>query len=128
MEQTIDTLQIVRGNPLLKTYQQFTNSLTYSYSRKKLNVSLSVRHQYYDNPIMESLFEEDGKLILMDENQKSYQSLNGELMVGTNGADLFGLKDFLTVYASIGCTRTWSEGLNYNHTYNDFYYLSLIHI
>lgn len=128
VEQTIDTLQIVRGNPLLKTYQQFTNSLTYSYSRKKLNVNLSVRHQYYDNPIMESVFEEDGKLILMDENQKSYQSLNGELMVGTNGADLFGLKDFLTVYASIGCTRTWSEGLNYNHTYNDFYYNLMVQL
>ena len=122
VEQAIDTLQLVRGNPLLKTYQQFTNSLSYSYSKKKFNANLSIRHQYYDSPIMESVFVEDGKLVLMDENQKSYQSLNGELMIGTNGADLFGLKDFLTLYASIGCTRTWSEGLEYNHTYNDFYY------
>lgn len=122
VEQAIDTIQIVRGNPTLSTYQQFTNSLSYSYSKKKFSANLSVRHQYYDNPIMESIFVENGKLILMDENQKSYQSLNGELMIGTNGATLFGLKDFLTLYASVGCTRTWSEGLNYNHTYNDFYY------
>lgn len=122
VEQAIDTIQIVRGNPLLTTYQQFMNSLSYSFSRKKFNANLSVRHQYYDNPIMESIFVENGKLILMDENQKSYQSLNGELMVGINGATLFGLKDFLTLYASVGCTRTWSEGVNYNHTYNDFYY------
>lgn len=122
VEQAIDTIQIVRGNPLLTTYQQFTNSLSYSFSRKKFNANLSVRHQYYDNPIMESIFVENGKLILMDENQKSYQSLNGELMVGVNGATLFGLKDFLTLYASVGCIRTWSEGLDYNHTYNDFYY------
>ena len=27
VEQAMDTIQIVRGNPLLKTYQQFTNSL-----------------------------------------------------------------------------------------------------
>lgn len=122
VEQAIDTLQIVRGNPLLKTFQQFTNSLAYSYSMKKFNANLSVRHQYYDSPIMESVFVENGKLILMDENQRSFQSLNTELMIGTNGADLFGLKDFLTLYASAGFTRSWSEGLDYSHTYNNFYY------
>lgn len=128
VEQAIDTLQIVRGNPLLKTYQQFTNSLSYNYSKKKFNANLSIRHQYYNNPIMESVFVENGKLILMDENQKSYQSLNGELMIGTNGANLFGLKDFLTLYATIGCTRTWSEGLQYSHMYNDFYYNLMVQL
>nr|WP_303390028.1 carboxypeptidase-like regulatory domain-containing protein [Bacteroides intestinalis] len=122
VEQAIDTIQIVRGNPLLKTYQQFTNSLSYSYSKKQFNANLSVRHQYYDSPIMESIFVEDGKLILKDENQRSFQSLNAELMIGTNGATLFGLKDFLTLYASGGYTRSWSEGLEYSHTYDEFYY------
>ena len=78
VEQAMDTIQIVRGNPLLKTYQQFTNSLSYSYSKKQFNANLSVRHQYYDNPIMESIFVEDGKLILKDENQRSFQSLNAD--------------------------------------------------
>ena len=128
VEQAIDTIQIVRGNPLLKTYQQFTNSLSYSYSKKKFNINISIRHQYYDNPIMESVFVENGKLILMDNNQKSYQSLNGELMLGTNGADILGLKNFLTLNASIGYTRTWSEGLEYNHTYNDFYYNLMVQL
>ena len=122
VEQAMDTIQIVRGNPLLKTYQQFTNSLSYSYSKKQFNANLSVRHQYYDNPIMESIFVEDGKLILKDENQRSFQSLNAELMAGINGATLFGLKDFLTLYASGGYTRSWSEGLNYSHMYDEFYY------
>ena len=122
VEQAMDTIQIVRGNPLLKTYQQFTNSLSYSYSKKQFNANLSVRHQYYDNPIMESIFVEDGKLILKDENQRSFQSPNTELMAGINGATLFGLKDFLTLYASGGYTRSWSEGLNYSHMYDEFYY------
>ena len=122
VEQAIDTIQIVRGNPLLKTYQQFTNSLSYSYSKKQFNANLSLRHQYYDSPIMESIFVEDGKLILKDENQRSFQSLNAELMIGTNGATLFGLKDFLTLHASGGYTRSWSEGLEYSHTYDEFYY------
>ena len=43
-------------------------------------------------------------------------------MVGINGATLFGLKDFLTLYASGGYTRSWSEGLNYSHMYDEFYY------
>ena len=98
VEQAIDTIQIVRGNPLLKTYQQFTNSLSYSYSKKQFNANLSLRHQYYDSPIMESIFVEDGKLILKDENQRSFQSLNAELMIGTNGATLFGLKVLLGVH------------------------------
>lgn len=122
VEQAIDTIQIVRGNPLLKTYQQFTNSLSYSYSLKKFNTNVSVRHQYYDSPIMESIFVEDGKLILKDENQRSFQNLNAELMIGTNGATLFGLKEFMTLYASAGYTRSWSEGLDYSHTYDQFYY------
>ena len=42
--------------------------------------------------------------------------------IGTNGATLFGLKDFLTLYASGGYTRSWSEGLEYSHTYDEFYY------
>ncbi len=71
---------------------------------------------------MESIFVEDGKLILKDENQRSFQSLNTELMAGINGATLFGLKDFLTLYASGGYTRSWSEGLNYSHMYDEFYY------
>ena len=122
VEQAIDTIQIVRGNPLLKTYQQFTNSLSYSYSKKQFNANLSIRHQYYDNPIMESIFVEDGKLILKDENQRSFQNLNAELMIGINGTTLFGLKDFLTLYASGGYTRSWSAGLDYSHTYDQFYY------
>lgn len=122
VEQALDTLQIVRGNPLLKTYQQLTNSLSYSYSKKKFNADLSLRHQYFDNPIMESIYIEEGKIILMDENQRSYQTLNLELTLGVNGATLFGVENLLTVYASAGHTRYWSEGLNYSHAYNNFYY------
>lgn len=96
--------------------------MSYSYSKKQFNANLSLRHQYYDSPIMESIFVEDRKLILKDENQRSFQSLNAELMIGTNGATLFGLKDFLTLYASGGYTRSWSEGLEYSHTYDEFYY------
>lgn len=128
VEQAIDTIQIVRGNPLLRTYQQFTNSLSYSFTKKKLNVNLSLRHQYYDNPIMESVFVENGKLILKDENQKSYQNFNAELMVGANGMSVLGLKDFLTLYATVGCARTLSEGLDYSHKYNDFYYNLMVQL
>lgn len=128
VEQALDTIQIVRGNPLLKTYQQFTNSLSYNFTKKKLNVNLSLRHQYYENPIMESVFVENGKLILKDENQKSYQNFNAELMVGANGMDLWGLKDFLTINASVGCARTLSEGLDYSHKYNDFYYNLMVEL
>lgn len=122
VEQAIDTIQIVRGNPLLKTYQKISNSLTYSYSYKHFTTSINTRYDFYDSPIMESIFIENGKVILMDENQRSFQKWNTEATIGLNGVSLFGLKDFLTIYASAGYTRNWSEGLDYNHTYNNFYY------
>lgn len=122
VEQAIDTLQIVRGNPLLKTFQKFSNSLTYSYSLKKWSINVNIRHDYEDSPIMESIFIENGKVILMDENQLSFQKLNAEIMLGVNGMTAFGIENFLTFYANGGFTRSWSEGLKYSHTYNNYYY------
>lgn len=122
VEQALDTIQIVRGNPGLSTFQMYTNTLDYTYSFKKLNAGIYVRHSYYNNPIMESVFVENGKLIIMDENQRSFQKLNGELSLGLNGLDVGSLKEFLSLDVSVGSASFWSKGNNYYHTYRNFYY------
>lgn len=121
VEQAIDTIQISRGNPWLRTFGIYTNNLTYSLSIKKFNASLNARYLYYKNPIMESIFVENDRIIYMDENQEYYKQLNTELNFGINDLDLFGIPDFFSANSSLGYTYFKSKGNNYDHDYDDFY-------
>lgn len=122
VEQAIDTIQIIRGNPLLKTYNTYNNNLNYSYSKDRMMFMFNVNHSYKDNCIMESVFAEGNKLISMDQNQKSYQSLEIYPTLIFRGLTAFGLKDFLTLSIEGGFARYWSAGNNYTHTYSNFFY------
>ncbi len=121
VEQAIDTLQISRGNPRLKTFSIYTNNLTYSLSLKKFQASLNARYLYYEKPIMERIFIENNKVIYMDENQKHYKLFNPELNVGINELDLFGLPGFFSANSSVGYSYFKSKGNTYEHEYNNFY-------
>jgi len=122
VEQALDTIQIVRGNPGLKTFSIYGNSLNYSYFVNKYIISFNVDHQYQRNPIMESLFIENNKLIIMDENQLSFQRLNTNLTLGVKSLSIGALKNFLSLSVVVGYTDYRSKGNLYYHTYNDFYY------
>lgn len=122
VEQAIDSIQTIRGNPLLKTYSVYNNNLNYSFSKNKMMVMFNVNHSYKDNCIMESVFAEGNKLITMEENQKSYQALEIYPAIVFRGLTVFGLKDFLTLSTEGGFIRYWSNGKTYRHTYNNFFY------
>lgn len=122
VEQAIDTIQISRGNPTLKTFNVYNNTLNYSYIKNHFIFMLNVSHSYMKNAIMESVFVENNKLILMDENQRSYQGLNFGPGITLRGLNIGKLKNFLTLSVDGGFTRYWSNGNNYTHTYNGFYY------
>lgn len=122
VEQAIDSIQIIRGNPLLKTYNVYNNNLNYSFSKNRMMIMFNVNHSYKDNCIMESVFAEGNKLIIMEENQKSYQSLEIYPAIVFRGLTVFGLKNFLTLSTEGGFTRYWSNGKTYMHTYNNFFY------
>ena len=122
MEQAIDTIQIVRGNPALETYSVFNNTLNYSYMKQKFVFMLNVTHGYHKNIIMESVFAEGDKLVSMSENQRSAQFLRFGPSFTFRGLNIGSLKNFLTLSIDGGFTRYWSNGNTYTHTYNDFYY------
>lgn len=122
VEQPIDTIQIARGNPALRTYSVFNNTLNYSYMKQHFIFMLNVAHSYHKNAIMESVFAEGDKLIIMDENQRSYQSLNFGPTLVFRSLDIGKLKNFLTVSIDGGFIRCWSNGNKYTHTHNNFYY------
>ena len=122
VEQALDTIQIVRGNPLLKTFSTYNNSINYSYFVKSFIFSFNVDHQFQKNPIMESLIVEDHKLIIMNENQRSFQRLNTNLTLGVRSLSVGALKNFLSLSVVIGYTDYMSQGNLYFHTFDDFYY------
>lgn len=122
VEQAIDTIQIVRGNPALKTYSVYNNTLNYSYMKNHFIFVLNVTHSYRDNCIMESVFSEGNKLVSMEENQRSHQTLNIRPAFIIRGLDVGKLKNFLTLSLEGGFVRYWSNGNDYTHTYNNFFY------
>ena len=122
VEQQIDTIQIIRGNPNLKPYYDFNNTLNYNYTYKKFNGTFTAAYHYENEAIMESVFAEGNKLIIMDENQKSLQLLRLHYSLALNGIDVGGLKNFLTLYAGGAYFEYWSNGNNYSHNYGSFSY------
>lgn len=122
VEQAIDTIQIVRGNPALKTYNVYNNSLNYSYNKDKFTFMMNMYHTYKANCIMEDLFVENNKLISMEANQRSFQGIEIGPTFALRSLDIGNMKNFLTISASAGFSRYWSNGNNYTHTYNNFSY------
>lgn len=122
VEQRIDTIQLMRGNPNLHTYNVYHQTLNYSYNKNKLLLMFNANYDYYNNCIMESVIAEADKLVMMQDNQKSYQTLQISTMAALRGLDIFGMKDFLTLSLEGGFARYWSYGHTYTHTYSDFYY------
>lgn len=122
IEQAIDEIQISKGNPALKTYKTFNNLLDYSLSQKKFRENLHVGYQYFDDPIMETVWASNDHIYLMDQNQRSFQKLNLELSFTASALDLGRLKHFLTLDASVGYTRFDSKGKAYHYTYDHVYF------
>ena len=122
VEQALDTIQIVRGNPLLTPYYVYNNSLSYNFGYKKFYGVFNIAHIYEDKSIMESYSVEGNKLVIKDENQKSGQLLMITPSFGLNGVDVGSLKNFLTVNLSPGYFKYWIDGNTYYHTYGNFFY------
>lgn len=122
IEQAIDEIQISKGNPALKTYKTFSHILDYSLSQKKIRENIHVGYQYFDDPIMETLWASNNHIYLMEHNQHSFQKLNFELSLTASALDLGRLKHFLTLDASVGYTRFDSKGKTYHYTYDNIYF------
>lgn len=117
VDQTIDSLQIRRGNSNLKPYTAYTNSLNFDFRKGIFSGSLLAAHWYYTNPIMEETQVIDNKFIRTKDNQKSWQKLNTEAELSINP-----FKDHFTVKLVTGINYFDIKGNNYHHTYTNWYY------
>lgn len=112
IEQNIDAWQILRGAPNLDPFNTLSQSFTvgYNYGIFAIDAILGYDHEY--NPIMKSVFYEDGKFIHTYENQKSFQNLSMEASL-----KIKPWKDHLSLSVNPRLNRYISTGNDYLHTY-----------
>lgn len=115
VEQELNSLEIQRGNPNLRTVTYYVNELTAGFNKGIFNGELQIGYRYERKPIMEqTTFEEESdRFIHSKVNQKSFRifSFRGSLK-----AKIW--KDHLVLSFNPLFRRFASEGHNYSHSYN----------
>jgi hypothetical protein len=114
IEQSIDSLQIRRGNPLLKSVIFYSNTLSAGWRKGILGVELLARYSYDDKPIMESVKYENGKFIRLNENQKGFHRLRVQSTI-----QLQPFKEYISISLTPWVNRYISEGHSYIHTHTN---------
>ena len=113
VEQLTDSLQISRGNPLLKPYDSWNSNFRLNYNKGKVNIGFFGKYNHRENPIMPYIYRENDKFIHSYANHDRFQNLN----VGMN-VRVGMLWDILQLSGSISNDTRWSRGINYNHHHN----------
>jgi hypothetical protein len=116
VEQTIDSLQIQRGNPNLKPFLTYRTELTYEKQKGIFYANLWGTYEYQPKAIMEEKHLEGDKIIQTWDNQKNWQRLAGRttLRVGP-------IKQILVLSVTGGVNHYISNGNNYHHTYTNWF-------
>ncbi|MFT4222820.1 outer membrane beta-barrel protein [Dysgonomonas sp.] len=115
VEQEIDSLQIRRGNPNLKTVMYYVSTLNAGYNKGIFGIEFYMRHSYDHKPIMEQITFEGGKFVRSNINQKGFHRLYAETTV-----KLKPFKDYLTLSITPGVNRFISYGESFTHTYTSW--------
>lgn len=117
IDQTIDSLQIQRGNPNLKSYLCYRTQLDYEIKKKLIYFNLSNVYDYQPKAIMDEKYQEGNKIIQSWDNQRNWQRLasTAELRFGP-------WKDLLQVSLTGGVNYYISNGNDYTHHYTNWWY------
>jgi hypothetical protein len=117
VEQTVDSLQIQRGNPALAPYLRYLSQLTGEYRKGIVYVNLQGLHEYHPHAIMEEkLRGEDGKIVQTWDNQKSWQRLSGSINLRVGP-----VRERLELYVTSQVNHYISAGNSYLHRYTNWY-------
>ena len=117
VDQRIDSLQIVRGNPLLQPYTSYQVNLSGEARKGIFTANLWSSYEYRAKAIMDEKFVEGNRIINTFDNQKSWQRLSVETTLKVKP-----LKDLLQVSATGGVNHYLSDGNTYNHEYTNWFY------
>ncbi len=112
--QQVDSLVSTTGNSALKPYNVYNNNFIFSYHKGVVNASLNLRYTYYNRPIMDNIYVEDDKLLVIPDNQRRFQRLGGFLNVN---AEL--IKNIWSIGLTGGIDYYQSNGQSYSHSYTN---------
>lgn len=117
--QDIDSLQIRRGNPNLRTVKYFSNSLNAGYNKGMIGLEFMIRYSYDHKPIMESISLENvngvDKFVRTNTNQKGFHRLYSQLNIKFKP---FG--DYISLSVAPSVSRFISNGNEYTHTFTNW--------
>ncbi|GHT27061.1 TonB-dependent receptor [Bacteroidia bacterium] len=120
VRQDLDDFRVNEGNPNLKPYRRYRNSIVYQYKKSLFSGTLTETYDYYQNPIMENIFREDGNngsvFVYTRNNQKKFQRLGTILSLSVGP-----VKDIVSFSLEGGVNRYFSTGNNYYHQYTNGY-------
>lgn len=116
IDQIIDSLQIQRGNPRLKSYMNYYTELNYEFRKGIFYTNITGAYEYQPNAIMDEKFQEGNKIIQTWNNQKNWQRVmaSGNLKVGP-------IKDIFQLSFTGGVNHYISNGNSYSHRYTNWW-------
>ena len=118
VRQLIDSLQVRSGNPELKIFTVYKMSWRQISEKVCLVVIFTCRISISTGlSWKETIRDKNNSFVRTNANQLSWQKLNPELEL-----KLGPLKDILTFSFSTGINYYDSRGLDYHHTYTNWYY------
>lgn len=122
VDQYVDTLQIIRGNPNLKPNVNYFTSMQFRWKKGIYGINLDASYTYVHKPIMEETLREktsrgDDIFISTYDNHRNWQKLNSSITLNVGP-----IKNILTLSLTGGVNRYISNGNNYTHTLTNFYY------
>ena len=116
IDQMIDSLQIQRGNPDLKTYMSYYTELNYEFRKGLFYTNFTGAYEYQPDAIMDEKYQEGNKIIQTWDNQKNWQR------VVANANIKFGpVKDIFQISFDGGVNHYISNGNAYRHRYTNWW-------
>ncbi|MDR2859623.1 MAG: TonB-dependent receptor family protein [Mediterranea sp.] len=116
VDQTVDSLQIQRGNPYLKPYLRYATELTYEIQKGIFYGNILTGYQYQPNAIMDEKYWEDDKIVQTWNNQKDWQLVRNRITLRVGP-----VKDMVQFSVTGGVNHYISNGKSYRHTYTNWY-------
>jgi len=115
ISQAIDSFQIRRGNPNLKTVKYVSNDLTFCWYKEKIAVELFARYSYDHKPVMENVYIENEKFVRTTDNHKNFHRINLQTSI-----QILPYKEYIAIKIIPFMNRYISHGNDYTHTYTNW--------
>lgn len=111
--QDIDSLQIRKGNPDLKTVWFLSNKMDFNYNKGIFGFELFAHYLYYNKPMMEQITFNGDKFVQQNINQKAMHQIYTQATF-----NLKPWKDYIVLNFSPEFNRFISKGTDYTHTFS----------